>query len=278
MAGYTLRTSFHFAGSVRMYAVHWRQSAPPTFADVVLVHGMVVAGRGTRPLADALAREGLTVHVPDLPGFGRSDKPRHALDVNGLAGHLAAWMTACGLGKLIVIGNSFGTQVAAALATSYPAAVAGLVLLSPTIDPRLRRWVPLGALPTGCPGGSPATGIWAGMQRRLRDHLIPAGLPAKPADLRSLITSEYAAAGPLRALSTYRYCLLDDIEDRTPNIRCPTIILRAQDDGLVSARWGRSLASRVPEGRYCEVPGADHDAQFKAPEAVARALMPVLRS
>jgi pimeloyl-ACP methyl ester carboxylesterase len=261
-----------------MHAVHWRPDRSAAPVGVVLVHGMVVAGRGTQPLAEALARRGATVHLPDLPGFGRSDKPRRAVDVEGLARYLAAWMTASGLGQLIVIGNSFGTQVAAALAACHPATVKGLVLLAPTIDPRLRRWVPLGALPAGRGDDRPAAGVRAGVQRRLRDRLIPVDPPRDEVTLRSLLVSEYAAAGPLRALSTYRYCLLDDIEDRARGIRCPTAVVRGERDGLVSDRWARTLASRLPGGTCCPVPGADHDAQFKAPDAVAETVMPIVWS
>lgn len=54
--------------------VHTRIGGPPSGAPVVLVHGFVLAGDYMMPAAERLAS--LTrVYVPDLPGYGLSDRP-----------------------------------------------------------------------------------------------------------------------------------------------------------------------------------------------------------
>jgi pimeloyl-ACP methyl ester carboxylesterase len=229
---------------------------------------MVVASRGVLPLARALQARGMAVHVPDLPGFGRSDKPPRALDVAGLAESLAAWVDASGLGGCTLLGNSFGTQVAAAAAAGSPAVAARLVLLAPTIDPRLRgAWA--SRLPAGHPGGGPRGAGSSAVRRAWRDLLVPPPSPAEQPTLGSLIRHEYLAAGPARALSTWRHALRDDIADRIPRIAVPLLVLRGGEDGLVSAGWARRLAEAAPDGRYGEIPGIDHDGQFNAPDPVA---------
>ena len=59
-----------------------RHAGPP----VVLVHGLGVSGRYMVPTAVRLARH-LPTYVPDLPGFGKSARPPHALGIpfRGLA-------------------------------------------------------------------------------------------------------------------------------------------------------------------------------------------------
>ncbi|HET9116836.1 MAG TPA: alpha/beta fold hydrolase, partial [Pseudonocardiaceae bacterium] len=106
------------AGEWDIYGRHLHPDTP-SGGSVVLVHGMVVAGNGILPLARQLVARGLTVHVPDLPGFGRSAKPRRALDVDGLADALATWIKACELTRSSILGNSFGTQIAAAVADRH---------------------------------------------------------------------------------------------------------------------------------------------------------------
>jgi pimeloyl-ACP methyl ester carboxylesterase len=51
---------------------------------VVLVHGLGLSGRYMLPTAEHLAPH-FPVYVPDLPGFGDSEKPAQTLDVPALA-------------------------------------------------------------------------------------------------------------------------------------------------------------------------------------------------
>jgi pimeloyl-ACP methyl ester carboxylesterase len=83
--------------------------------------------------------------VIDLPGFGLSGDPGRVLDVTEHADHLADWLEMAGLPPVVVLGNSFGCQVAVELAVRHPHRIAGLVLVGPTVDPPLpaaarRRW------------------------------------------------------------------------------------------------------------------------------------------
>lgn len=262
-------TSRRRAGPYVIEARHHRPADAE--AEVVLVHAMVVAGRGTEPLARALAARRLAVHVPDQPGFGRSDKPARALDVAGLATVLGRWMEAAGLRSVPVLGNSFGTQVAAALAVARPELVSRLALVSPTIDARYRRgWTALLGRPRPSPLPPPSSGRLAAAQLALRDRLVPAG-DAPPASLRSLLVHEYLAAGPLRALSTYRHALRDDLVDRLGSLAVPLLVVRTGDDGVVSPAWARAVAA-AGHGRLVEVPGIGHDAQFDHPEVLADAV------
>lgn len=271
----SVRTTEVPAGGYRIYARHLLPSVDPGGGPpVVVVHGMVLAGRGTLPLARALAARGFTVHLPDLPGFGRSAKPRRALDVPGLGTALADWIGAMALGPAVLLGNSFGTQVAAAAAGRHGLASA-VVLVAPTIDVRYRRgWAT--RLPAGRPGGPARAGALGWLQARLVDRLVPADPSPPVRDLRSLIVSEYLAAGPARALSTYRHALRDDLADRVGGIPVPLTVVRGERDGLVSPAWAERVAAAAPEGRLVVVPGVDHDGQFNRPDALADAVRSAL--
>ncbi|HET9731294.1 MAG TPA: alpha/beta hydrolase [Acidimicrobiales bacterium] len=264
---FSLTTSATRVGPYMMHAAHYLVAGAP---DVVAVHGMVVAGHGVAPLARAMAQRGLSVHVPDLPGFGRSDKPRRALDVDGLASTLSGWTEARGLRHPVVVGNSFGTQVATAHVADHHGSACSLVLLSPTIDPRLGpAW--LRRLPRGRPGGRPRGGA-AGRLRAAATHALVPVETRRPAALRSLLVREYLASGLFRALSTVRHALNDDMTRRLPRVGVPVLVLRGEQDGNVSAGWAETVADACPAGSVEVVPGTDHDAQFNAPDMVAEAV------
>ncbi|MBV9447840.1 MAG: alpha/beta fold hydrolase [Streptosporangiaceae bacterium] len=140
--------------------VHALESAGGAGPAVVLLPGLVTASRSMVPLARALTARGMRVWIVDPPGFGYSDKPRRSLPVGEQAAVIAEWLTAIGGRPAMVLGNSFGSQVAAAVAAGHPGAVARLVLLSPTVAPEARQRLSWLAVSTGprfpgprCAGG-----------------------------------------------------------------------------------------------------------------------------
>ncbi len=267
-------------GDLRVHARLFRSPVGGFTPAVVLLHGMVAASRSLVPLGRALATHGATVWAPDLPGFGASDKPPFALDVDESADAVAAWVEARGLDPVCVYGNSFGCQVAVALAVRHPQLVSSLVLLSPTIDPRQRaqaiRVMPfLRRLGRDRPDGA-----WRQPHRRRpwvrASHALQRSIlgwsertfGAEP-PLPQLVLSEYLAAGLLRAASTYRYGLLDAVEQRLPRVAAPSLVLRGERDSLISPEWADQVAELLGGARRLDVPGADHNAQYLAAGTVA---------
>ncbi len=106
-------------------------------APVVLVHGYGVSGRYMLPLAQSLAPF-VSVFAPDLPGYGRSQRPSSPLGIADLAAELAGWLDAAGLECPAFVANSMGCQIVTELAVHLPARVGPLVLVGPTVDPQRR--------------------------------------------------------------------------------------------------------------------------------------------
>jgi len=100
----------------------------------MLVHGAFISSRYMVPVAARLDAH-YTVYAPDLPGYGRSDRPARVPTVAGFSDVLAHWMDAVGIARAAFIGHSFGCQIVADLAVRYPTRVARAVLIGPTVDP-----------------------------------------------------------------------------------------------------------------------------------------------
>lgn len=66
-------------------SMHSRVSAKPVDAPIViLVHGLVVSSSYMMPTAELLATD-YRVYAPDFPRYGKSDKPKHTLELPELA-------------------------------------------------------------------------------------------------------------------------------------------------------------------------------------------------
>src|SRR5436305_4866396 len=81
---------------------------------VVLIHGFPDSGKLWRQQVPALVDAGFQTIVPDLRGFGRSDKPAavEAYSLAALAGDVLAVMGDAGAERAHVVGHDWGAAVA----------------------------------------------------------------------------------------------------------------------------------------------------------------------
>lgn len=234
--------------------IHSRVSAgsPPAAPVVVLVHGFVISSRYMVPLAERLASS-FRVYAPDLPGFGLSESPRHLLGLDELADALVAWMAAVDLPTAALLGNSFGCQVIAELATRYPERVERVVLAGPTIDPAHR---------------SPLQQV-----ARLQLDMI-----REPLSLLPLHVPDYFRAGPRRVWRTYRAMMDDRIEEKLPRITAPTLVVRGGRDPIIPQQWAEDATRLLPRGRLEVIPDHAHALNYNAPRPLAEIVRSFLES
>lgn len=219
--------------------------APPGRPPVVLVHGLVASSRYMAPLIAELAPD-FDVYAPDLPGFGKSWKPRKVLGITALADALAAWMTQLDLPPSVLVGNSLGCNILVEFAPRHAKRVKCLVLQGPSLDPTARtvrqtafRWL-------------------------LNNFREPS--------MGRILWKDYAAAGPRRALLTFCHLLHHPIEDRLPHVEAPSLVLRGTRDPIVPHDWARRAAALLPRGHLLEIEGAAHTLNYFWPEQFARAI------
>jgi 2-hydroxy-6-oxonona-2,4-dienedioate hydrolase len=234
---------------VRGLPVHSRMSDRVESPDVVLVHGVGVSSRYMIPTARRLA-DHCRVWAPDLPGFGRSAKPRTPLRLHELAEALGEWLGAAGIGRAALVGNSFGCQIIVELAVRRPDLVDRVVLQGPTVDPDARSWR-------------------GQLARWVRN--APYERPA----MSALIAADYWDAGLARVFHTFRDALDDPIERKLPAVTAPALVVRGEKDPIVPQRWAEDAARLLPKGRLVVVEGA-HTLNFAAPDPFVAAILPFL--
>jgi pimeloyl-ACP methyl ester carboxylesterase len=217
---------------------------------LVLLHGLAVSHRYLMPVAARLAPHH-PVHVVDLPGFGLSGEPGRVLDVTEHADHVAAWLAAGGLAPVVVLGNSFGCQVAVELAVRHPDQVRGLILVGPTMDPAART--------------APRQ-----LLRWLRDTARedPLQLPILARDVRD--------AGLRRVVGTLAHALRDPIEDKLPLVRVPVLVTRGSREPIVPEAWAQAATRLLPLGELAVVPGS-HNANYSAADHLGALVLAFLK-
>lgn len=234
---------------VNGYSLHYRvphQRPAPDHLTIVMVHGLVVSSRYMLPTAAQLAPH-YHVYLPELPGFGKSEKPDHYQDLDEMADTLAAWMSTLGLPQAVLLGNSLGCQIIARFAVRHPERIHSAIFVGPTMDARART-------------AHQEIGRW------LLNALF------EPFSLYPVVIRDYLDIGFRRFVATFRYGLQDQIEARLPQMNIPTLVVRGSRDTVVPQYWAERVTDLLPQGELVVLEKAAHDVNYNTPVELARAI------
>jgi 4,5:9,10-diseco-3-hydroxy-5,9,17-trioxoandrosta-1(10),2-diene-4-oate hydrolase len=121
----------------RQLSVHSHAAGPQDGPVVVFVHGSGPGASGYSNFKGnfrALSEHGFRTLVPDLLGYGHSDKPDEEDDrytLRFLADGVKAYLDALGVQKCSLVGNSLGGAICVRLALDEPDRFDKLVLMAP---------------------------------------------------------------------------------------------------------------------------------------------------
>ncbi|CAN5889229.1 alpha/beta hydrolase [soil metagenome] len=226
-------------------------SGPP---QVLALHGWGRRGSDFSP-----AFQGLDALAVDLPGFGASPPPAHALGAAGYA-ELIAPVFASFDEPPLVVGHSFGGRVAVAAEAAAPGRASGLLLVA---SPLVRR--------RGPREGSPLrfrAARWANRRGLLSDGRME--------DMRS----RHGSADYRSATGVMRDVLVtvvnESYEAELATLEVPVWLLWGRDDREVPVAVAKAAASiiRAAGGRVdLEVlEGVGHHVPVAAPQALRQSI------
>ncbi|MEV7184819.1 alpha/beta hydrolase [Kitasatospora sp. NPDC093102] len=269
----------HLPGGVRTgeldcggRALRWSEAGQGGVAPVVLI-----AGSGTSVLTwsnvlPELARYGWVVAY-DRAGIGASEPDRSAAPtLDGQLADLAALVQRLDAGPALLVGHSWGAQLAQLLAWQRPEAVAGLVLVDPAheeFQPQSiriaeavlnRLWLYRAALAPTSPG--PAEVL----------DRAGAAVIAHRHQRRTILAEQRLTAAAVPEIRRRRAV--------APPPEVPLVVLSATQ-GLPRAmrvRWTalqRGIATNAVRGTHGSVHGAGHAIQADRPQAVVAAVREV---
>jgi pimeloyl-ACP methyl ester carboxylesterase len=268
--------NFIHVNGVRLHYVEKGEGQP-----LVLLHGSITMAQDfcMSSLVDMAARH-YRVIVFDRPGYGYSERPRNSIwGPQAQAELLHDALVQLGVEKPVVLGHSWGTLVAMALALDYPQFAAGLVLADgyyfPTIRPDIpiaaQRAIPvIGDIMRYTPTPILMRLMWPYLMKRVfqpnevPEHFkdFPVWMAARPLQIRAS-AEEFATLIPSVLL----------MQKRFRDLNLPLVIIAGSEDRMtyVSSHAQR-LHEELPDSDYRLVQGAGHMLHHVAPEAVLEAI------
>lgn len=248
---------------------------------VVLIHGngTMIQDFTSSTLVDRLA-ERHRVIVFDRPGYGYSSRPRGLWTPRAHATLFTQALRRLGVEHATVLGHSWGTLVAVALALQSPELVRGLVLVSGYFHPTVRADVLLFSPPAipvigdamrytvsplaakmMLPGLLQAMFAPDAVPRRF-EHEFPTDLMLRPGQLRA--AAEDAALMTPSAAELRRHY---------GELKLPVVIVAGKDDQVADlGRQSARLHQELPDSELVVVPGHGHMVHHLAPDQVVQAI------
>jgi len=239
-----------------LHVRHWRRRTSEALGTLLCVHGLHEhSGRYDR-LAGAVCDAGMDVVAADLIGHGRSPGRRgHIADFG--ADHLAAVDEMIAVADEMglsapryLLGHSLGGLIAARWAQTHVADIAGLVLITPFVAPRVEVPAWKRFLAFVLSGPLPAFSLETGVldSDLFRDPVEETAYGADP------LVQRRVSAGHWIAIGVEQKQLMAEAERLT----VPTLLLLAGEDRIVSSDAARELGQALPDVTVIEYPDAFH--------------------
>lgn len=255
-----------------------------TYGDgvpVVFVMGVGAGAEGWDAQAAVVAKDRRVI-VLDNRGVGRSSRSRRAdYSAEACAGDVAALLDHVGALSAHVVGVSFGSAVAVALAVARPDRVRSVTIASapfltsnPALIARLLQ------------GSAAAVRSLASVRAPSRGGLIGAAIRGIA---QVMFSPEYAAQNDEALGREFRRaldrgvrpdvvvlqlasCMRFDMVARARAIRAPALIIAGDRDAIVPVARATALASSMPGARLAVIP-AGHAVNIEAPGAFNAAIL-----
>jgi len=207
--------------------------------------------------------------APSHPGFGRSSLPDWIDTPDDIAYIHLELMDRLGLAQVDIVGCSIGGWIAAELASKSPERVRRLVLVAPEgvkTGPTDRLDIPdIYAMP-------------ADELERISCH-DPARMRIDPSQMTDEQLGVLMRNRETTALLVWEpYMHNPKLRHRLHRVIAPTLFLRGESDGLISADYISAYARLLANARTATIAAAGHAPHVEQPEAFARAVLQFLEA
>jgi len=287
-----LNSGFTELGSLRVHHTRGGHGSP-----VLFIHGLGSSGYIEWRFNLEATAERHRVYAPDLPGFGRTEKPRARYGIPYFTRFIERYMEARGLRSAAVVGTSLGGRIALELALENPRRVSRLVLVNSLGFGRPNIHLSYGLVTIPRVGEAVMNVArdalrWAPSQliRRVAGRLSGASHDLKRTmddtyldHLRELYSAEGyhdAYLATVRSLVSPKALFggHHDASKRLSELKMPVQLIWGADDPLFPISHAALAHSLIPHSRLTVIEGAGHTPQAERPEEFNRVLRKFLDS
>jgi len=220
---------------------------------ILILHGWGSRSERWEKVGELFSRHNFSVIIPDLPGFGKSEKPKSPWGIEEYRAFVEEFVDTLGLKEFYLLGHSFGGGLALAYTARHKERVKKLFLVAAAI--RRKKSLRKSTFRTAAKLGKFFS-------------FLPFYSLFKKAFYKYVIKkSDYPyQAGVMRG--SYLKVIGQDLSPFLSEIFVPTVVLWGEKDDVVSVQDAHFIAEHITDAKLVLLPEGDHDLERKMPEAL----------
>jgi len=224
----------------------------------IILHGWGSGSDRWIKEAEIISAKGFLVIIPDLPGFGASDKLSRPWTVNDYVKWLEDFTNELNIDTFYLLGHSFGGALAAKMAIKYPQRVQKLFLAAAAVIRKKTTQKNLSAKM------SKAVKIFS---------FLPGYDFFRKAVYKFIIRkSDYIYTEGIMK-ETYLNVISDDVSFKLSFIKVPTVIIWGDKDQSTPIEDAKLVNDKIRNSKLVIIPGADHLMHKLIPEILAEKVL-----
>jgi len=225
---------------------------------LILLHGLGASAERWEDVIPLFAKK-FRVIVPDLIGFGYSDKPTIDYTTDYFAEFMSKFVEKVGIKEMNIIGSSLGGQIAAEFIINQNVDVKKLVLVSPSgvmkhSTPALNTYISAALYPN-TDSALNAFQVMSGSKKI--DEKIVSGFIER----MQLPNAKMAFMSTLLGLSNSKV-----ITEKLQLITIPTLIVWGENDPVIPIEYAQSFISGINDCRFYKMLGCGHTPYAEEPD------------
>ena len=227
---------------------------------IVLIHGLGASAERWDQVIPLFADE-YRVIVPDLIGFGYSDKPLVDYTTEFFSEFLENFFIAFDIKRPNLIGSSLGGQIIAEYATSHSQEIEKLVLVSPSgtmkkSTPALDAYI-MAALYPNEQSAKNAFELMEGSGHNVHEKIITGFI-----ERMRLPNAKLAFMSTLLGIKNSELVI-----SKLQTISTPTLIIWGSDDPVIPIHYADSFVSTIQDCRFFRMDGCGHTPYVQDPHS-----------
>lgn len=238
---------------------------------IVLIHGLGASAERWEFVIPELSKH-YKVIVPDLIGFGHSDKPLVDYTTDFFSDFLGNFLQKLEINKTNIIGSSLGGQITAEFTSQNQDLIENLVLVSPSgimkhSTPALDAYV-LAALYPDLDGAKNAFQMMAGSSRVVNQKIIEDFVKRM-----KLPNAKMAFMSTLLGLKN-----AEVITKSLQKISVPSLIIWGEDDPVIPVKYADDFISSIQDCRFYMMDNCGHTPYVDDPSRFSKLVLDFLEN
>jgi pimeloyl-ACP methyl ester carboxylesterase len=238
---------------------------------LVLIHGLGASAERWEEVIPDLSRH-FTVYVPDLIGFGQSDKPNVDYTTEFFASFVKSFLNELGIEKSTVVGSSLGGQIAIEYAGQNQQIVDKLVLVSPSgamkqSTPALDAYVMAALYPDPVSAKNAFT-IMTGSEKQVSEKTIESFV-----ERMRMPNAKFAFMSTLLGLKNAA-----DLSTKLELLYVPTLIVWGGLDPVIPVKYAEYFVKNIRDCRFYQMENCGHTPYVEDPEGFTKIVLDFLKN